>query len=69
MIDVKDLKVTFNKDTVMETRALNGLSLSVPKGQFVCVIGSNGSGKSTLLNIVGLLDLSLIHISEPTRPY
>lgn len=50
MIDVKDLKVTFNKGTVMETRALNGLSLNVPKGQFVCVIGSNGSGKSTLQN-------------------
>ncbi len=36
----------------METRALSGLSLEVPKGQFVCVIGSNGSGKSTLQNAI-----------------
>jgi len=36
--------------------ALNNISFSVKKGEFVLIIGSSGSGKSTLLNMVGLLD-------------
>ena len=36
--------------------ALNNVSFSVKKGEFVLIIGSSGSGKSTLLNMVGLLD-------------
>jgi len=39
-----------------EVRALDNISFSVKKGEFVLVIGSSGSGKSTLLNMVGLLD-------------
>lgn len=40
-----------------EVRALNGVSLSVPKGQFLSVMGSSGSGKSTMLNLLGALDV------------
>lgn len=50
MIEVRDLRITFSKGTPMETPALRGISLNVPEGQFVTVIGSNGAGKSTLLN-------------------
>jgi len=50
MIEIKNLTVTFNSGTPMETRALQGLDLEIPGGQFVTVIGSNGAGKSTLLN-------------------
>jgi len=39
-----------------KVRALNNVSFSVKKGEFVLVIGSSGSGKSTLLNMIGLLD-------------
>lgn len=50
MITLTDLCVTFGRGTVLESRALRGLDLSIPAGQFVTVIGSNGAGKSTLLN-------------------
>lgn len=38
------------------TVALKNLSLEVPKGEFLVIMGPSGSGKSTLLNIIGLLD-------------
>jgi putative tryptophan/tyrosine transport system ATP-binding protein len=50
VIEVRDLEVTFNPGTALETRALRGVDLAIPQGQFVAVIGSNGAGKSTLLN-------------------
>src|SRR5262245_61323719 len=50
MIRVQDLAVTFNGGTPMETRALRGVAVEIPAGQFVTVIGSNGAGKSSLLN-------------------
>ncbi len=52
MITVKDAHVTFGRGTPLETRALRGLDLSIPEGEFVTVIGSNGAGKSTLLNVL-----------------
>jgi putative ABC transport system ATP-binding protein len=52
MIEAKDIAVTFNRGTPMETPALRGLDLAIPAGQFVTVIGSNGAGKSTLLNVL-----------------
>ncbi|MCK9512934.1 MAG: ABC transporter ATP-binding protein [Pigmentiphaga sp.] len=52
MLRAKDLHITFNQGTPIETRALRGLSLEIPSGQFVTVIGSNGAGKSTFLNAV-----------------
>jgi len=52
MLQVQDAHLTFNPGTPIETRALRGMSLHIPAGQFVAVIGSNGAGKSTLLNAV-----------------
>ena len=52
MIELKDIHVTFNKDTPLETKALRGVDLAVPKGEFLTVIGSNGAGKSTSLNVM-----------------
>ena len=52
MLSAQDLHITFNPGTPIETRALRGMSLEIPAGQFVTVIGSNGAGKSTFLNAI-----------------
>ena len=52
MIVVENVEITFNKGTALENRALCAINLSIPRGQFLTMIGSNGAGKSTLLNIL-----------------
>lgn len=52
MLKASNLKITFNPGTPIETKALQELSLEIPTGQFVTVIGTNGAGKSTFLNAV-----------------
>jgi putative ABC transport system ATP-binding protein len=52
MLKVAEIQKTFFAGTPNEVRALRGVSLTLERGSFVCVIGTNGSGKSTLLNAV-----------------
>lgn len=52
MIELKNVGITFNKDTPDENRALKNIQLSISKGDFITVIGSNGAGKSTLYNVI-----------------
>ena len=52
MLEVKNIYKTFNKGTINEKHALNGINLTMNDGDFITVIGGNGAGKSTLLNAI-----------------
>ncbi len=52
MLDLINLRKTFNPNTINEKVALNGVSLHLEDGDFVTMIGGNGAGKSTLLNAI-----------------
>jgi putative ABC transport system ATP-binding protein len=56
MIEVKNVVKVYTRGAT-QVRALNGVSLSVPKVQFLSIMGSSGSGKSTMLNLLGALDV------------
>ena len=52
MLDIQNVRKTFNKNTINEKKALNGINLHLDEGDFVTVIGGNGAGKSTMLNMI-----------------
>lgn len=52
MLTITNVRKTFNKGTINEKKALNGINLHLNPGDFVTVIGGNGAGKSTMLNMI-----------------
>jgi putative ABC transport system ATP-binding protein len=54
-VEVKDVRKAYRRDT-QEIPVLDGLSLSIPEGDFVALMGPSGSGKTTLLNLIGGID-------------
>lgn len=56
LIEVKDLYKIYNPGE-NEVRALDGINLTVEKGEFLAIVGQSGSGKSTFMNMIGLLDI------------
>ena len=55
IVDIKNLKRQFSIGGEV-VHALNNVSFSIQKGEFITIMGSSGSGKTTLLNILGCLD-------------
>ena len=56
LIEISEVRKTYNAGLPNEAEILHGLTLRVDRGEFVALIGPSGSGKSTLLNIIGLLE-------------
>ena len=52
MLKLENISLTFHAGTVNEKKALTNLSLHLPQGDFVTILGSNGAGKSTLFNTI-----------------
>ncbi|CEP77998.1 ABC transporter ATP-binding protein [Defluviitoga tunisiensis] len=52
MVELKNIRVVYNKSHTNEKQALDGLDLTIKKGEFVTIIGPNGAGKTTLLKIL-----------------
>ena len=78
MLDLINVRKTFNPRTINEKVALAGVNLHLEDGDFVTVIGGNGAGKSTTLNAIAgvwpidegqiILDgKDLTHLSEHRR--
>ncbi|MGN0278442.1 MAG: ABC transporter ATP-binding protein [Lachnospiraceae bacterium] len=51
-LEIKDIHKTFDKGTINEKVALDGVNLQLNEGDFVTIIGGNGAGKSTTLNAI-----------------
>ena len=63
IIKTHDLVKTYTKSfkkagkkSSIETHALNGINMEIPRGSFSCIIGPSGHGKSTLMHLIGGLD-------------
>ena len=56
LIEIKDIYKIYNPGE-NEVRALDGVNLTIERGEFVAIVGQSGSGKSTLMNMLGLLDI------------
>ena len=57
LIQINDVYKIYGEGLESEVRALDGVTLSIDRGEFVAIVGQSGSGKSTMMNVLGCLDI------------
>ena len=57
LVELLDVYKIYGEGLESEVRALDGVSLTIERGEFVAVVGQSGSGKSTMMNVLGCLDV------------
>ena len=57
LVELRNVYKIYGEGQENEVRALDGVSLSIERGEFVAVVGQSGSGKSTMMNVLGCLDI------------
>ena len=57
LVELRDVYKIYGEGRESEVRALDGVSLTIGKGEFVAVVGQSGSGKSTMMNVLDCLDI------------
>ena len=57
LIELRNIFKIYGEGLESEVRALDGVSLTIEKGEFVAIVGQSGSGKSTMMNVLGCLDI------------
>src|SRR5688500_20322054 len=59
LVEIRDVHKVYKRDS-FDVPVLNGVSVTVPKGDYLALVGPSGSGKTTLLNLIAGID-------RPTR--
>lgn len=57
LVELQDVFKIYSEGLESEVRALDGVSLTIDRGEFVAIVGQSGSGKSTMMNVLGCLDI------------
>ena len=57
LIELRNVYKIYGEGLESEVRALDGVSLTMRRGEFTAVVGQSGSGKSTMMNVLGCLDI------------
>ena len=57
LIELQNVYKIYGEGLESEVRALDGVSLTIERGEFTAVVGQSGSGKSTMMNVLGCLDI------------
>ena len=57
LVELREVYKIYGEGLESEVRALNGVSLTIDRGEFVAIVGQSGSGKSTMMNVLGCLDI------------